>query len=84
MKNPYKKSWQNESETMKAIGWDEGYKAGLAEQFNEIKISLPSDLVEFYEKKGYNACPACGGDRSAPPSTGCPPGSHYGTYSEMK
>ncbi len=25
-------------------------------------------------------CPACGGDRSSPAGTGCPMGSHYGTY----
>ena len=25
-------------------------------------------------------CPACGGDRNSSPLTGCPMGSHYGTY----
>ena len=27
-----------------------------------------------------NNCPACGGDRNSPALTGCPRGSHYGTY----
>ena len=26
-----------------------------------------------------NVCPGCGQDRSMPPLTGCPSGSHYGT-----
>lgn len=25
-------------------------------------------------------CPYCGSDRSSAPTTGCPQGSHYGTY----
>ena len=43
MKNPYKKSWQNEMETMKAIGWDEGYQARLEDT-----------QLRFYEKIGFN------------------------------
>ena len=32
---------------------------------------------------GDNAkCPACGGDRNSPGGTGCPMGSHYGSYCE--
>ncbi|MBA7653143.1 hypothetical protein ES703_60986 [subsurface metagenome] len=80
MKNPYKKSWQNENETMKAMGWDEGYEAGLAEQFEEKPVPLEPDLIAFYLKKGYDVCPACGRDKKEPALTGCPIGSHYGTY----
>lgn len=46
---------------------------------NESIIPLDPQLIEFYEKKGYNVCPACGGDRNSPALTGCPIGSHYGT-----
>lgn len=43
---------------------------------------IPPDdrLIAFYEKKGYDVCPSCGRDRKDPASTGCPMGSHYGTY----
>ena len=41
---------------------------------------LSPDLIAFYEKKGYDVCPSCGQDRKSPASTGCPAGSHYGTY----
>jgi len=27
-----------------------------------------------------SSCPSCGGDRNSPGGTGCPIGSHYGTY----
>lgn len=29
-------------------------------------------------------CPACGGDRNTPASTGCPMGGHYGSYCSVK
>ena len=49
-------------------------------EFNEPTIPLSPDLVKFYEKKGYNVCPTCGNDRNSPALTGCPIGSHYGSY----
>ena len=42
-----------------------------------------NDLLDYHKKPGYryvNACPICGGDRNSPAPTGCPSGSHYGTY----
>lgn len=30
-----------------------------------------------------DSCPACGGNRSAPPGTGCPASAHYGTYCDI-
>lgn len=27
-----------------------------------------------------NKCPSCGGDKNSPALTGCPMGSHYGSY----
>ena len=81
MKNPYKKSWQNENETMKAISWDEGYEAGLTEQFEEPIVPPDDRLMEFYKKKGYDVCPVCGRERRETALTGCPPGSHYGSCS---
>lgn len=58
-KNPYKKSWQNEMETAKAIGWDEGYEAGLSDGLNPEEKPVPFDpnLLAFYKKKGYNLRP---------------------------
>lgn len=32
MKNPYKISWQNEMESMKAFGWKEGYEVRKSEE----------------------------------------------------
>ncbi len=34
--------------------------------------------------KEWDRCPTCGGDRNSPSLTGCPMGSHYGTYSEVE
>ena len=51
----------------------------------EVKEDKPIDLVEKLigqEPEGWNKCPACGQDRNEPPSTGCPVGSHYGSYCE--
>ena len=54
---------------------------GLSQEvWLEKPIPLDPTLVKFYEKKGYNVCPACGSDRNNPPLTGCPKGSHYGNY----
>jgi len=33
------------------------------------------EYIPFMDK-----CPACGGDRNSPGGTGCPMGSHYGSY----
>ena len=35
------------------------------------------EFIPFVDK-----CPACGGDRNSPAGTGCPMGSHYGSYCE--
>ena len=80
MENPYKKSWQDENETMKAIGWDEGYEAGLLEEYKEHPTPLDPKLTEFYLKKGYDVCPSCGRGKEEEALTACPKGSHYGTY----
>ncbi len=40
MKNPYKISWQDEMESMKAIGWDEGFKASLKSVIGYLKGEL--------------------------------------------
>lgn len=80
MKNPYKKSWQNENETMKAIGWDEGYEAGLFETPKEKPFPLDPKLIVFYLKKGYDVCPNCGRGKEESALTGCAKGNHYGTY----
>ena len=32
--------------------------------------------------RDWRGCPACGGDRNSPARTGCPMGSHYGSYSD--
>ena len=42
-------------------------------------IPLCPNLISFYEKKGYDVCPRCGGDRNSPGGTGCGK-EHYGTY----
>ena len=59
-----------------------GWVSVAADKPDEPNIPLDPTLVKFYEKKGYNVCPTCGGDRNSSPGTGCPLGSHYGTYSE--
>jgi len=52
--------------------------------FPEPNIPLDPNLRRFYEGKGYDVCPACGGDRKAPALTGCPNGSHYGTFRQTE
>ena len=45
----------------------------------------PDYYPDYYKGSGYKfevRCPACGQDRNASPLTGCPNGSHYGTYCE--
>ena len=54
------------------------------ELFPEPNIPLDPNLINFYEKKGYNVCPYCGGDRNTAALTGCPKGSHYGTYCDAR
>ena len=44
----------------------------------------PIDNITYSPSPDYNRCPACGGDRNSPAMTGCPLGSHYGTYCSMK
>ena len=36
--------------------------------------------ITYSSPPDYNRCPSCGGDRNSPVGTGCPTGSHYGTY----
>lgn len=52
--------------------------------FPEPLNPLDPALIKFYEKKGYNVCPACGSDRNSPGGSGCPMGSHYGSYCLIK
>ena len=42
--NPYKVSWQNENESMRALGWDEGYKARIKDEFESMKCTCPRCL----------------------------------------
>ena len=50
---------------------------------DEKPVPLDPSLIKFYEKKGYNVCPSCGGDRNSPAGTSCPAGSHFGTYCSL-
>jgi len=45
---------------------------------DEPIVPLDDRLIEFYKRKGYDVCPACGRERRETALTGCPPGSHYG------
>ncbi len=55
-------------------GWVEVSNADdRLESVKNISYSRPPD---------YNKCPSCGGDRNSPAGTGCPMGSHYGSYCE--
>ena len=52
----------------------------------EIAEEKPIDLVEELtgqKQEDWSKCPTCGQDRNEPPLTGCPKGSHYGTYCEV-
>ena len=40
----------------------------------------PIENITFTLPPDYNKCPSCGGDRNSPALTGCPKGSHYGSY----
>ena len=49
----------------------------------EALETLNDPLSIIIRNRGYryvDACPICGGDRNSPAPTGCPSGSHYGTY----
>ena len=52
----------------------------------EVSGDEPFIPLETARKVFYflDRCPACGGDRNLPGLTGCPRGSHYGTYSGVK
>lgn len=43
-----------------------------------------SEKVVTQSMPDYTRCPACGGDRNSPGGSGCPMGSHYGTYCSIK
>ena len=52
-------------------------------------VVIPANVCDNYQQEIYHIephqedrCPACGGDSNSPPLTGCPMGSHYGTYSD--
>ena len=61
-----------ECRSCKGKGWVEVNNADdRLVPITNITYSLPPD---------YNKCPACGGDRTSPAITGCPMGSHYGSY----
>jgi len=55
-------------------GWVEvGNADDRLKPIENITYTLPPD---------YNNCPSCGGNRNSPALTGCPKGSHYGSYCE--
>ena len=41
-----------------------------------------NNTVSTLTLRDWDKCPACGGDRNSPAGTGCPMGSHYGSYCE--
>jgi len=49
-------------------------------EVGEDKPFIPSVVRYSYPP---DKCPACGGDRNSPASTGCPKASHYGNYCEV-
>ena len=45
-------------------------------------VEVQESHIEAHEYTPFvDKCPACGGDRNSPGLTGCPLGSHYGSYS---
>ena len=55
-----------------------GGKGWVEVQDSHIPYSPEThEYIPFVDK-----CPACGGDRNSPALTGCPMGSHYGSYCE--
>ncbi len=85
---PYWVSSGNNPETCRSCGGKGWVEVAEDEPIilfpDEKPIPLDPRLIEFYKKKGYDVCPACGGDRNLPSGTGCPMGSHYGSYCEVK
>ena len=62
-KNPYKISWQNEMDSMKAIGWNEGYKIGKEEAMthnHEHKNCCKHENVKYCQKCDVPYCGECG------------------------
>jgi len=55
---------------------------GWVEVSNADDRLTPIPNFTFTNYADKNRCPACGGDRNAPALTGCPMGSHYGSYCE--
>ena len=49
-------------------------------EVQEIHVPPHGETYEFIPF--VDRCPACGGDRNSPALTGCPMGSHYGSYCE--
>ena len=58
-------------------GWVE-----VSEEVSEDK--LPEASSTGKDESSRDKCPFCGGDRNRIAEAGCPPGSHYGTYSETR
>lgn len=48
-------------------------------EVRDDKIDLVEELTRR-KQKDWAKCPSCGRDRNSPRLTGCPVGSHYGTY----
>lgn len=69
--------WTKENESCHGYngkGWVE-----VSEEDDPLKLEL--DFRGSGQNSWENSkCPACGGDRSSPALTGCPKGSHYGSY----
>ena len=65
-------------------GWVEVAEDEPLYIFPEPKNPLDPTLIKFYKEKGYDVCPTCGNDRNSPAGTGCPMGSHYGTYCSIQ
>jgi len=62
-------------------GWVE-----VAEDTPILNLETPNYNPDYYKGSGYefaDRCPVCGGDRSLPGGSGCPIGSHYGSYCEV-
>ena len=58
--------------TTKSLCWGCGGKGW-------VEVGL-DDIERWQQSTSLNRCPACGGDRNLPALTGCPRGSHYGSY----
>lgn len=44
----------------------------------------PIDNISYSQPPDNNRCPTCGNDRNSPAGTGCPRGSHSGSYCSVQ